>query len=131
MKMGAQRPKTRPSSRASILTEIPAVNLLSGEIGFWRVFRQGRCGLDEKFCCTTQPGELNTRLLLKRVLRSSGLLATKPRAGRPRPDLTRFPVNFWVVPHYPNYLIVYDPEAKPLQIIRILHAARDLPTILT
>jgi plasmid stabilization system protein ParE len=31
---------------------------------------------------------------------------------------------------YPNYLIVYDPAKKPLQIIRILHAARDIPTVL-
>ncbi len=28
------------------------------------------------------------------------------------------------------YLIVYDPENKPLQIIRILHGARDLPSVL-
>jgi plasmid stabilization system protein ParE len=28
------------------------------------------------------------------------------------------------------YLIVYDPEKKPLQIIRILDGARDLPSVL-
>ncbi|MGI9073789.1 MAG: type II toxin-antitoxin system RelE/ParE family toxin [Bryobacteraceae bacterium] len=26
----------------------------------------------------------------------------------------------------PNYVIVYDPEVKPLNIIRILHGARDI-----
>jgi plasmid stabilization system protein ParE len=31
---------------------------------------------------------------------------------------------------YPNYLIVYDPGKNPLQIIRILHGARDLPSVL-
>jgi antitoxin ParD1/3/4/toxin ParE1/3/4 len=36
------------------------------------------------------------------------------------------PVRFWAVPRYPNYLIVYDPASKPLSIVRILHAARDL-----
>jgi plasmid stabilization system protein ParE len=59
------------------------------------------------------------------------LLASRPNAGRLRPDLTPRPFRFWVVRRYPNYLIVYDSETKPLQIIRILHAARDLPTILT
>jgi len=28
------------------------------------------------------------------------------------------------------YLIVYDPDKRPLQIIRILHGARDLPSVL-
>jgi len=59
------------------------------------------------------------------------LLADRPYAGRLRPDLTPLPLCFWVVRQYSNYLIVYDPETKPLQIIRILHAARNLPTILT
>jgi plasmid stabilization system protein ParE len=40
------------------------------------------------------------------------------------------PVRFWVVQPYSNYLIVYVPEKKPLQIIRILHSARDLPALL-
>ena len=35
-------------------------------------------------------------------------------------------MRFWVVRPYSNYLIVYDPQKKPLQIIRILHGARDL-----
>ncbi len=48
-----------------------------------------------------------------------------------RPDITSLPVRLWVVQPYSNYLIVYDPEKSPLQIIRILHAARDLPNILT
>jgi len=58
-------------------------------------------------------------------------LARKPtNAGRLRPDLTPRPLRFWAVRHYPNYLVVYDSETKPLQIIRILHGARDLPPIL-
>jgi plasmid stabilization system protein ParE len=35
------------------------------------------------------------------------------------------------IPRLSNYLIVYAPEEKPLQIIRILHGARDLPSVLT
>ena len=58
------------------------------------------------------------------------LIAEVPLAGRIRPDLTLLPLRFWVVQPYPNYLIVYDPEKSPLQIIRILHGARNLPGVL-
>ena len=64
------------------------------------------------------------------VFRACDLLADAPFAGSVRPDLTALPVRFWVVRPYPNYLIVYNPSTKPLQIIRILHAARNLPAIL-
>lgn len=57
-------------------------------------------------------------------------LAGSPLIGSPRKDLTTLPVRFWLVPPYPNYFIIYNPETKPLQIIRILHGARDIPSIL-
>ena len=58
------------------------------------------------------------------------LLAGSPLVGTVRKDLTPPPVRFWVVPPFPNYFLVYDPEAKPLRIIRILHGARNIPSIL-
>ncbi|HEV8047389.1 MAG TPA: type II toxin-antitoxin system RelE/ParE family toxin [Terriglobales bacterium] len=58
------------------------------------------------------------------------LLAREPLIGRERHDLTELPVRFWVLQPYSNYLIVYRPEKKPLQVVRILHAARDLPQTL-
>ena len=64
------------------------------------------------------------------VFRACDFLAEAPLAGRMRKELTPLPVRFWVVQPYPNYLIVYDPEKKPLRIIRILHNARDLPALL-
>ena len=64
------------------------------------------------------------------IFRACDFLFDSPRAGRIRQDLTALPLRFWVVPPYPSYLIVYNPESKPLQIIRILHAARDLPPLL-
>jgi plasmid stabilization system protein ParE len=57
-------------------------------------------------------------------------LAAAPLAGRVREDLTALPLRLWLVPPYRNYWIVYDPNTSPLQIIRILHAARDIPSIL-
>jgi antitoxin ParD1/3/4/toxin ParE1/3/4 len=43
--------------------------------------------------------------------------------GHRRDDLTTEPLRFWCV--Y-SYLIAYRPDTKPLQIIRIVHGAREL-----
>ena len=64
------------------------------------------------------------------VFRACDFLAGSPLAGQIRKELTPLPVRFWVVQPYSNYLIVYDPENKPLRIIRILHGARALPSLL-
>jgi antitoxin ParD1/3/4 len=60
------------------------------------------------------------------ILESCDFLASTPNAGHFRRDLTWRPVRFWSVPRFPNYLIVYDPAAKPLTVIRIFHAALDV-----
>jgi plasmid stabilization system protein ParE len=52
------------------------------------------------------------------VFRACDLLARSPLAGRIRKDVTPLPLRFWIVQPYSNYLIVYDPERKPLQVIR-------------
>ena len=60
-----------------------------------------------------------------------GRLADSPLIGTVRKDLTALPVRFWLLTPYPNYFIVYDPEAKPLQIIRVLHRARNISSLLS
>jgi plasmid stabilization system protein ParE len=57
-------------------------------------------------------------------------LADAPRAGSIREDLTALPLRFWLVKPYRNYWIVYNPEKKPLQVIRIIHTARNIPQVL-
>jgi antitoxin ParD1/3/4 len=57
-------------------------------------------------------------------------LAGSPLIGTVRKDLTALPVRFWLLTSYSNYFIVYDPEAKPLRIIRILHRARNIASLL-
>jgi plasmid stabilization system protein ParE len=59
------------------------------------------------------------------------LLAKNPSAGSVRPDLTSLPLRFWSVQPFRHYLIVYDPETKPLRVIRVLHHARNVPRILS
>ncbi|MGH9627137.1 MAG: type II toxin-antitoxin system RelE/ParE family toxin [Bryobacteraceae bacterium] len=53
-------------------------------------------------------------------------LATMPGIGRRRTDWTDKPVLFFPAG---NYLIVYR-DTNPLQIVRVLHGARQIPAIL-
>jgi antitoxin ParD1/3/4 len=64
------------------------------------------------------------------VYEACGFLAEGPLRGKIREDLTNLPLRFWAVQSFPNYIIVYDPSSKPLQIIRILHGSRDILAIL-
>lgn len=61
------------------------------------------------------------------IVLACDLLSNSPLAGRVRKDLAPLPLRFWLVHPYVNYCVVYNPESKPLQIIRIIHGARDLP----
>jgi antitoxin ParD1/3/4/toxin ParE1/3/4 len=54
-------------------------------------------------------------------------LGNEPGAGHVREDLTSRPLKFW--PVY-SYLIVYDPGARPIQIVRVLHGMRAVEEIL-
>lgn len=54
-------------------------------------------------------------------------LARNQELGHFRRDLTSRPVRFWTV--Y-SYLIIYDLEARPLEVVRILSGYRDLAALL-
>jgi plasmid stabilization system protein ParE len=57
-------------------------------------------------------------------------LAGHPLIGHKRGDITPLPVRFWTLPKYPNYVVVYRPETKPLQVIAILHGKQDVEEVL-
>ncbi|MFQ5789263.1 MAG: type II toxin-antitoxin system RelE/ParE family toxin [Acidobacteriota bacterium] len=52
-----------------------------------------------------------------------GKLAEMPGMGHLRQDLAREPLRFWSV--Y-SYLIIYRAESRPIEIVRVLHGARDI-----
>ena len=54
-------------------------------------------------------------------------LARMPEMGHVREDLALTPLRFWPVF---SYLIIYRPESHPLQVLRILHGARDVRSLL-
>jgi toxin ParE1/3/4 len=63
-----------------------------------------------------------------RFMEAFALLSAHPGIGQERQDLTTKPVRFW--PAHPNYVIIYDARPRPIQIVRIYHAARDFDTIM-
>jgi plasmid stabilization system protein ParE len=52
-------------------------------------------------------------------------LANLPNSGHRRADLTTKGVLFYHV----RFLIIYEPESKPLQILEVLHGKRDVAAI--
>ena len=63
------------------------------------------------------------------VLDAGGLLGEHPLAGSVRPELGTTSLRFLTLQRFP-YVLAYNPEAQPPLIVRILHAAPDLPTAL-
>ena len=56
------------------------------------------------------------------------LLAQHPLLGHLREDLADEPLRFW--PVY-SYLIIYRAEKRPIQVVRVLHGARDVKRLLS
>ena len=55
-------------------------------------------------------------------------IAEHPQLGGRRSAWSRKPVRFFLI--RTHYWIVYNPETSPLEILRIIHAARDIPAVL-
>jgi plasmid stabilization system protein ParE len=55
------------------------------------------------------------------------LLSARPRMGHTRSDLTERDVRFWLVG---SYLIVYRAVGTPIQIVAVLHGARDISEVI-
>jgi plasmid stabilization system protein ParE len=53
-------------------------------------------------------------------------VAEAPSLGHSRPDSTARSLRFWTLTRYPNYTVVYRPEAVPLQVIAVLHGKRNM-----
>lgn len=67
------------------------------------------------------------RRVISEIRAAMRKLAERPEMGHFRRDLATEPLRFW--PVY-SYLIIYRPEARPLQVVRVLHGARDVRQIL-
>jgi antitoxin ParD1/3/4/toxin ParE1/3/4 len=66
--------------------------------------------------------------VIRSILKAVRLLAQRPESGHLRMDLTDTPLRFWPVF---SYLIVYDPNRRPIEIVRVLRGARNLERALS
>ena len=63
--------------------------------------------------------------LMVRFVGAFRLLANRPELGHVREDLPVPSLRFWAVG---SYLVVYRAE-KPIEIVAIVHGARDVPSV--
>jgi toxin ParE1/3/4 len=63
------------------------------------------------------------------IARAAELIGNRPQMGSKRPRLLNEPFRFWPVAGF-SYLIVYNSERVPPEIIAIIHTSRDLPRVL-
>jgi toxin ParE1/3/4 len=70
--------------------------------------------------------------LLDAVEHAIALLLSKPRAGRVRTFRSSRArgLRSWVVSGFENYLIFYRPRRDGIEVVRVVHGARDLPSLL-
>lgn len=60
------------------------------------------------------------------ILSACYSLSRHPLIGAKRTEITSLPVRFWTVTRFPNFIVVYRPDTKPLQVVAVLHGKRDL-----
>lgn len=53
-------------------------------------------------------------------------LSQAPAIGRRKPEFTDDNIRWWPVL---GFLVVYDAERSPIDILRVIHGARDLPEL--
>jgi toxin ParE1/3/4 len=71
-------------------------------------------------------GREPARRVLQDLRSSMRRIARNPRIGHPRLDL--LPADLLVWPHH-RYLIVYRPDTRPLQVVRVWDASRGTPDL--
>jgi len=89
--------------------------------------KAARTDLDEIFDYIARDNPNAAGRVLEKLREAMRILARNPEIGHYRRDLASEPVRFWSV--Y-SYLVIYRADARPLQIVRVLHASRDVRSIL-
>ena len=74
-------------------------------------------------------GVAAARRLIAAALNDAARLSRRPLLGHRRLEVLPEPFRFWPVKGFP-YLLVYNAERRPAQVLRVLHMARDLPPLL-
>lgn len=91
--------------------------------------RRARQDIREAVNWIARDNPVAARGLLRAVQAAARSIGEHPYSGVPRPELAEPDIRFLVLRGYP-YLAVYNAEARPPRILRVLHGARDLPEVL-
>ena len=94
----------------------------------YELAREALDDLDELWLYVAEDSVDAANRIAAAILDACDLLVDHPHIGHTRTDLTDRPVLFWASG---KYLIVYRPETKPLRVVAVLHASRDVATLLT
>ena len=86
--------------------------------------------LDQIWSYIAQESVSAANRLESAVLSACDMLARNPRLGSKRTEITQQPVRFWTVSRFPNFIVVYRPETKPLQVVAVLHGKRNIRALL-
>lgn len=73
-----------------------------------------------------QAGEDRAEHVLVHFLDAFEILASSPGIGHHKRPVTGETLRWWPVF---RFLVVYDPAAEPLTVLRVLHGARDLSRV--
>jgi toxin ParE1/3/4 len=92
-----------------------------------RLTGRAESDLDEAWDHLAQKNEAAADRLLDNILAQARLHAQFPLTGRPRDDLTPGLRSFVVSP----YIIFFRPIDDTIEVIRVLHHARDVDAIMT
>jgi plasmid stabilization system protein ParE len=69
----------------------------------------------------------SARRLMMRFVEAFRLLAQRPELGHVREDLPAPQLRFWPVG---SYLVIYLAEKQPIEIVAVVHGARDVPSVI-
>jgi len=95
-------------------------------MNYYRVSDAARADLDDIWLYIAQDKPEAADRFIRAILSRFPTLASMPHVGRQReelaPGLRSFPVG--------NYIIFYRPLEHGIEVVRLLHGARDLPPLL-
>ena len=93
----------------------------------FRLSREAEADLDEIWQYIAQDNLDAAERVLEELENAFRSLARMPHMGHRRTDVTKGDVLFWDVR---PYVIVYQPEARPLDIVAVLHGRRNIKKVL-
>lgn len=96
----------------------------------WQLTPRAVNDLDEIWQYIAQDSQAAAERVEAAIFAACESLARHPRLGARRTEITALPVRFWTLPRFPNFLVVYRADTKPLQVVAILHGKQDLARVL-